>query len=495
MEKSDSYSHIVKYTGLFGGVQGLNILIGVIRNKFIAMILGPSGMGLMSLFNSTVKLISDSTNLGLSMSAVREISDAYEHGDEPRVLHIVKLIRMWSLLVGLLGVFICIALSPFLNQWTFTWGNHILHFILLSPVVGLTAITGGELAILKGTRQLKHLAVISVYNVVSITLLTIPLLYYWRQAAIVPSLVIGALVQMLLTIGYSYRLFALKWSVDKNVLGEGMGMVKLGIAFVLAGILGSGAEFLIRTFLNTAGELADVGLYNAGYMMTMTYAGMVFSAMETDYFPRLSAIKGIGEELNRTVNRQIEVSLLLISPLLVTFMIGMPVFLPLLYSGKFMSILGMTQVAILAMFLRAVNLPISYISLSKGDSLTYLLLEAVYDVLIVLLVIVGYRGWGIWGTGVAITISAVADTTMIICYTHYKYGYSVSTEVRQYLLLQFSVGIAAYLVTYVQQAWLYWSLGVLLSILSFAISIHILRGKSHLWAALVARVKGRRNHD
>ena len=49
----NSYSHILKYTGLFGGVQGLNILVGVVRNKFTAMFLGPSGMGLLALFNST----------------------------------------------------------------------------------------------------------------------------------------------------------------------------------------------------------------------------------------------------------------------------------------------------------------------------------------------------------------------------------------------------------------------------------------------------------
>ena len=78
MNKADnpnSYNHIVKYTGLFGGVQGLNILIGVQRNKLVATILGPTGMGLIALFNSTIKLVSDTTNLGIQMSAVRLITN------------------------------------------------------------------------------------------------------------------------------------------------------------------------------------------------------------------------------------------------------------------------------------------------------------------------------------------------------------------------------------------------------------------------------------
>ena len=58
--KTGGYLHILKYTGLFGGVQGLNVLIGIVRNKLVAVLLGPQGVGLISLFNTTVRFISDS---------------------------------------------------------------------------------------------------------------------------------------------------------------------------------------------------------------------------------------------------------------------------------------------------------------------------------------------------------------------------------------------------------------------------------------------------
>ena len=48
-EATGSYSHVLKYTGIFGGVQGLNILISLVRNKIVAELLGPAGMGLSSL--------------------------------------------------------------------------------------------------------------------------------------------------------------------------------------------------------------------------------------------------------------------------------------------------------------------------------------------------------------------------------------------------------------------------------------------------------------
>ena len=73
MKKSNTttsaYTHILTYTGLFGGVQGLTILLGMVRTKLVAILLGPAGVGLISLFNSTLTLLANATNLGLAMSA------------------------------------------------------------------------------------------------------------------------------------------------------------------------------------------------------------------------------------------------------------------------------------------------------------------------------------------------------------------------------------------------------------------------------------------
>lgn len=486
-EKTNSYAHILKYMGVFGGVQFLSILIGIVRNKLVAVLLGPNGVGLISLFNSTIKLLSDTTNLGISMSAVKVISENYETGDSEKVAYYVKLVRVWCLLTGFFGMFLCIVLSPLLDTWTFEWGDHTLHFLLLSPVIAFMAISGGELAILKATRKLRQLATLSVYNVVGALLVTVPMYYSWGEAAIVPSLVAVALIQLLLPIAYSYRYFPLRLKSDASVVNDGLDMVKLGVAFVLAGIMGSGVDFAIRSFLNTNGSLGMVGLYNSGYMMTMVYAGMVFSAMETDYFPRLSSVKTIGAELNETVNRQIEVSLILVSPLLSAFMIGLPLIIPLLYSAEFLPVIGMVQIAILSMFIRAVALPMAYIPLSKGDSLSYLLMEAGYDVVLLGAVVWLYDAWGLTGAGAAITFAALFDMGMLMIYMHYKYNYVMSRQVVRYIVLFFSIGITAFLITFIENKYAYWAIGTVLVLISSGISLNILRRKTGLWNILKSK--------
>ena len=491
MENQEAnYHHILKYTGIFGGVEGINILVGVIRNKLVAMILGPNGMGLVSLFNSTVKLLSDSTNFGIAMSGVKQISEDYDPQEEKAKREAsVSLIRSWAFLTALLGMALCVVLSPLLNRWTFNWGDHTLHFIFLSPVVALMAITGGEAAILKGLRQLKSLAKISVYNVVGALITSVPIYYFYAESGIVPSLFVMALIEMLLTIGFSYRLCPPRLSFNRQFLRKGMNMIKLGGAFVLAGIMGSGAEFIIRSFLNNAGSLETVGLYNAGYMMIMTYAGMVFSAMETDYFPRLSSISGVGHSLNSCVNRQIEVSILLISPLLVALMVIIPILLPLLYSGEFIFARGMIQVAIFAMYLRAITLPIAYLPLAKGDSVSYLLMEAVYDIAVVLLVIWGFKAWGLWGAGLALALASLLELMVLCVYMRWKYGYRLGSSVLKYASIQFLLGLMSYGAVCQGNPVVYWLLGGALLGASLSYSVAVLKSKTHLWESLKRRIK------
>jgi hypothetical protein len=157
---TEKYSHILKYTSIFGGVQGLMMLVSLVRNKFMALLLGVGGMGFASLMTSVQNFSALSTNLGLSFGAVPRLSELYEQPD--KLAYNIQFIRMWSLIAAALGFVFCVVVSPLLNDITFTWGNHTIHYAMLGVSVALMAITGGETAILKATRHLGSLAKIQV---------------------------------------------------------------------------------------------------------------------------------------------------------------------------------------------------------------------------------------------------------------------------------------------------------------------------------------------
>jgi len=261
----------------------------------------------------------------------------------------------------------------------------------------------------------------------------------------------------------------------------------------MASVFGSGAEFIIRSYLNKVATLDVVGLYNAAYMITTVYAGMAFSSLETDYFPRLSVANSSVGERNVVVNRQIEVLLLIISPMIVALIVGLPIIIPLLYSSAFTPAVAMIQVSMTAMYLRAVVVPLAYVNLAVGRSRAYMALEGLSAVFIVLFTVVGYSRLGLVGAGVAMLLSQAADLIVTYVYVHRRFRYRISAAVIKYLSLHAVFGIAALTLAFcVSNPYVYWTVGVLLTLASAYCSIRILQRKTRLWTKLTAQFKRKR---
>ena len=436
----NSYKHILKYTGVFASVQMLGILVGVIRNKFTALFLGPSGMGLLSLFNSTAAFVSSSTNLGIPTSGVKLISDSFSHPKES-----VVLVRTYSLLAAFLGLLICACLGPVLNLFTFSWGNHTLHYILLAPTVFFTILAGGETAVLKAMGQLRALATQASLLAFFSLLVSVPIYWLLGQRGILAVLFLMAFCQWLLCLRYSRRVVHWSVNISKMTLVRGVPLLRLGISFVLAGIMNSGAEFLVRAFLNTQGDLEVVGLFNAGVTIVVVYAGMVFSVMESDYYPRLSSIVGerksseVVEQRNDMVNRQLELNVLLIGPIVAVMILFLPIIIRILYSSEFSEMLLMTQMAAVGMLFKAIYLPIEYLPLSRGESRVFFFQESFCVILLVTCEIVGYMLAGLLGLGLGITLAFMIESVAVLLFSRLYYGYRLSRKAKKYVAFHFCI--------------------------------------------------------
>lgn len=153
-----------------------------------------------------------------------------------------------------------------------------------------------------------------------------------------------------------------------------------------------------------------------------------------------------------------------------------------------MPIVSMAQVAVFSMYLKAISLPISYVTLAKGDSASYLVLEAIYDVLLVVLIVLFYERWGLFGTGIALSLSYLIDLLIIYMYARIHYRYKISSSVLRYSGIQLMLGGVAYGVTFFGSSPTYWILGICVCAISACYSVHILRKKTSLWDALKQKI-------
>lgn len=485
-----SYDHVLKYTGVFGGVQVLTMLVSLLRNKLAALWLSKVGMGFFMIYSNIASFVSSTSNAGIPFSAVKNISELYETGDSVQLESYVVTIRSWSLWTALFGAFLCVLMAPFISYFSFSgdWG-YTLEIALLAPMIFATAVTNGEISILKGTRHLKCVAVVTAVSALFTLVSVLPFFYFWHFRGVIPALVVNAIVIMLVHLYYSLRIYP--WRVkllSGRVLREGVSMIKLGIPYVAASIVNSLTALAIPSVLLNMGGIEDVGLYKVGYGLMVVYAGIVFVAVESDYFPRLSAVKDNVARMNYAINQQIDICVLFIAPLLLFMMLAMPFIIRILYTGEYLAVATMAILSAFYMFFRAIMLPIAYTSLAKGDMVIYLIMEIAYDLFSLALIAAGYYWWGITGTGAALSVASLLDVVMIsVCYSR-RYGLRYFSSTIRLSLVQGALLLLGLYLCLQGSVWIKYGCGTLVLLASISYSFNILRKRTTVIEALKRRL-------
>jgi len=435
-EPQDSYGHVLKYTGIFGGVQGLKILMNIIRNKLTSIFLGSWGMGLNAIFQNIAELINASTNFGISFSSLRNLSELYEEGSDEDIRRFLVVIRTWCLWTAIIGMAICFFGATWISHYYFPTGaSHIKEILLLSLFIGSMPIEAGECSILKGLRKLKVVAKVEVFATIATFLFTVPFYYFLGVYGVVISLVSCGWVIALIHLYYSTKLFPYKVRLfSVNVIKAGIPLIKIGIPYVLAAVAGALTTTLI---FKTFSDHHQVGLYKACYGLMVTYAGMVFVAIEADFFPRLSSVNHDYKRMNYVINQQIDVCVSLMTPLLILMVLCMPMVIRILWTREFMPVKAMADAAVFYMFFKSITTPIAYSSLAKGDSILYLIMEIIYDVAIVFLMKFAYAEWGLTGSGIALSLISLFDLILISTTYGWMYKYRIRFSTLRLIVPQF----------------------------------------------------------
>ena len=479
IDEDATYDHIVKYIGLFGGVQGLNILINIVRNKITAFILGPAGIGLINIYNKVTGLISQATNLGISFSAVKHVAELSDSEDYQQRDELINTVRMWCLMTAALGLFAGLILSPWISWWTFKNYDYTRTFCFLSLIVAMTAVTGGEIAILKGMKQLKKVAIISIFAALGTLLVCIPFYYLMGVNGIVSALVISNAIVLAIHLYYSSQVAPWNKTIATiKTIKAGIPMAQLGIAYVLAGVIAQGTDFFISTYILKYSDLDHVGLYNTGFFLITYIGSLLFTAVEADFFPRLSALAYDTQKMNTAINQQIEVCVLLISPCIMLEVITMPLIIRLLYTTQFAEATPMATYAIFYLFFKAMTLPAAYMALAKGSSKTFFVAEVTYSIFIAIAIPFAFAQYGLTGAGVALSLAGLFDLLLIYIFYGAKFHFRLDLRpVPTYILQGLLLGVCVYSTT-LDELIAKWTLSISALAVSLALSFHQLRQKT-----------------
>lgn len=426
MDAKKSYQSMLKATTLFGGVQVANILMALLRSKFIALFIGPAGMGIASLLMATLNVVLAVTNLGLDRSGVKEIA-AFEDAASIDQKNVLSVLKTLFTITAVIGVVLMVITAPWISLWTFGDSHYATHIRALSLALLFKQLTQSTLTRLQGLRALKGLAKANVWGNFLALIVTIPLYYYWKIEAIVPAIILSALVSFAVAqIVDSRRKQPINLIRPLKAWREGTAMIRLGLMLSISSIVTLLVGYGMQLFISGIGGLAQVGLYNAGFLILNTYVGLIFTAMGTDYFPRLSAV---GEDLGKTkiiVGNQAEMATLLMLPIIVVFLALAPWIITVLYTVEFEAVVPLVRWGILGMLFKAVSFSLGYVIIARGDSNLFLRTTLSFNLILFSVNALGYYYWGLSGLGISFLIYYIIHFFSLIVIVNWRYGLELS---------------------------------------------------------------------
>jgi len=397
-----SYGQILKSTSLTGGSQVIGVAANIIRLKLFALWLGPAGIGLLGMYTAVMGVAGTIAGMGIRSSGVRQIAQAEASGDKKKVARITITIRRVSVGLGLCGTLLLIVFSRSISTLTFNTPEYAQALSLLAVTIFFHLVDGGQTAPIQGMRRIADLAKITVINAVVGSLLSLVIIYLFRDQGIELFLIVLSLVSLLTSWLYVRNIKIKKTIVTwKDSWVETRTLFSLGIVFMGTGLLSTGTPYLIRIVLSQKFGMAEIGMYQASMSLAWVYIGIILNAMGADFYPRLTAASDDNDLCNRLVNEQTEVGVLIAAPgVLITIALA-PFVIQLFYSAEFLPAYEILRWQILGVMLRVVSWPLAFILLVKGKGKVYFLTELLAHCSHLLLFWFGVLLFGLTGAGMA----------------------------------------------------------------------------------------------
>jgi len=445
MSEETSYGKILKASSIMGGAAGINLLVGMVRTKFTAVLIGVGGIGLLANYLSIQTMIGSVAGLGIQLSAVRSIALAVAKEDTQAIARIVVTLRRVCWVTGLLGVIVMVVLSPFLSRWTFGNAEYVLQISLLGLVILFANISGGQMALIQGMQKIGDLARVNVASSIFGALGAIGFYVWLGLEGVIPALLFASFTQLTVSWFFVRQISVpnvfMTWPESFHEAG---GMIRLGIAFMWTGLAGSAAIYIINAMLMKQIGIEAVGLYTAAFALSGITVKFVFQAMSYDFYPRLAALADDKGAMNRIVNEQTEIGLLLAVPGLLATLSLAPWIIQVFYTSEFLPAANLLQWFILGCLISVIQWPMGFLQVALGMGASYAVTQIFFTIVHLGLIWIGLVNFGIEGASIAYFLYYLFALFVMMYIAHRLTGFVLTSAIHKLLFVFIPVAATSF---------------------------------------------------
>lgn len=383
----------------------LTLVLSVVRTKAFALLLGPTGIGLLGLINNLLNSGTILAGMGISTSGVRTLSAAHARGERRSIGH------TRTVLLSFHAVLALVVVAVF---WLFERpiGVHFLGNVSRVPFVvwvgvgvGLSLIAGVQSAILNGLRRVSDFARVQVLSALLATVIGVGAVWTWGEDAVLVFVLAVPLSSLLVASWFIAGLKIPKVKVGaRGIAIQGVRLAKLGVLFMLAQLVISFGFLAVRARIEWQFDTVALGIFEAAWLLSSVYLGAVVTAMTTDYYPRLSGLADDDSATAALINDQTRVALWLCGPMCVALIGLAPVAIYVLFSAEFSAAGEILRWLLVGDVLKVMAWPLGFVLLARHDGRGYLALQTMAILAMVSVVWLGLAKIGLVAASLGILV-------------------------------------------------------------------------------------------
>ena len=423
MSELSSSRGLIKSMLVIGSAQVVNILISIVRMKVLAVLLGPSGVGLLSIYNSLLGMVKQTAGLGMGSSGVREIASS--RGDEATLSRVRRVLFAAHLLQGTLAMIAVWLLRERIAIWLFGDTLRATEVGLIGIAILLGLLAAAQTALLQGLRKIGDLGRVTVLGAFFGTLAGLAAVWLQGESGLIWFILVQPLAVVLIARHYTRRLpkpiaarlsLVETWDVWKP-------MAKLGAAFMLGGLATAATLLLVRGRISQELGLDAAGYFAAAWGITMTYVGFLLGAMGADYYPRLTEVIHDKVAAVRLMNDQAQLGLAIGGPVLLLLIGLAPWVITLLYSSAFEPAVTLLQWQMVGNVFKLASWAMSFSIVAAARGKTFFLMELSFNIVFLGMVFMFLPQVGLDVTAYAFVLGYLVYLTIVYVLARSIHGF------------------------------------------------------------------------
>jgi O-antigen/teichoic acid export membrane protein len=398
----------------------LSIAFGALAVKILALLVGPSGIGLFSLLRQIQQTGSGIASVGGYTALVQGIAS---RSGEQRVRYVFTAAHFFA--VGIMLVSIAmVVLAPQLT-WMI-YGSRdpqlisVLRWLAIPCAIG--GISSFFIAILNGYGAIGDVAFVTALTSIVAAACAYPAGHFVRQGH---SAAFVVLLGVSLTASAAYGIWR---SIHGGWLREYLAVrpeycwdsarqfSSFALTTFAASMMTTGSGVVLRAMVLRRGGLASTGILDAAWTISMTYVLLSLTSFSTYYLPVLSGTHERPEQ-HLLMRRLLRASVLIMVPMICAMIVCKPLLMTLLYTHEFAPSLMVLRWMLIGDYIKVASWALAMPMLAYADMRAFFWSEVITKAALIGLAAISVFGFSsVEGVGVAFLVSYVGYFSFTLLY-------------------------------------------------------------------------------